>query len=301
MKAIRNSLLCGVAAMALLAGAHHVLARTAPVSLAQASTPAAKPFTTEQLDQMLAPIALYPDSLLSQVLMAATYPLEVVEAARWSAANPGLKGDAAVKAVEQKSWDVSVKSLVAFPQVLKQMNDQLEWTQSLGDAMLAQHTEVAASIQRLRKRAHDAGNLKTTQQQKVSVEPTPAVGGATTQTIVIAPASPQVVYVPVYQPTVVYGAWPYPAYPPAYYPPYPGYGYGAALATGFIWGAAIATPRTPSGSSSEALVNRRMKFVLSLWSPCVGFSIIDAGRVGPSVERSHCNGFVLARVKEASG
>ena len=96
-----------------------------------------KPFTTEQLDQMLAPIALYPDALLSQVLMASTYPLEVVEAARWSAANPNLKGDAAVAAVKDKDWDVSVKSLTAFPQVLKMMNDQLDWTQKLGDAMIA--------------------------------------------------------------------------------------------------------------------------------------------------------------------
>jgi hypothetical protein len=246
MKAIRNSLLCGVAAVALLATAHQVVARSTPTLLAQApaqgqaQAPAAKPFTTEQLDQMLAPIALYPDALLAQVMMASTYPLEVVEAARWSKANPNLKGDAAVKAVQDKGWDVSVKSLVAFPSVVQQMSDQLEWTQKLGDAMLAQHTEVAGSIQRLRKRAYDAQNLKTTPQQTVTVEPAPAAGGATQQTIVIKPTDPTVVYVPVYQPVVTYGPWPYPSYPPYYYPPYPGYGYGAALATGFIWGAAIA-------------------------------------------------------------
>lgn len=142
--------------------------------------------------------------------------------------------------MQEKGWDVSVKSLVAFPQVVKQMSDQLEWTQKLGDAMLAQHADVAASIQRLRARANAAGTLKTSAQQKVIVEPTPAANGATSQTIVIQPADPQVVYVPVYQPGVVYGAWPYPAYLPYYYPPYPGYGYGAAFVGGFIWGAAIA-------------------------------------------------------------
>ena len=102
-----------------------------------------KPFTAEQLDQMLAPIALYPDALLAQVLMAATYPLEVVEAARWSQANPNLKGDAAVAAVKDKSWDVSVKSLVAFPQTLQMMSNQLDWTQKLGDAMIGQQKDVA--------------------------------------------------------------------------------------------------------------------------------------------------------------
>ncbi|MGE0154029.1 MAG: DUF3300 domain-containing protein [Reyranellaceae bacterium] len=233
--------MCGAAVLAVLASLP-ALGRGGPELLAQAQppAPAAKPFSTEELDQMLAPIALYPDALLSQVMMASTYPLEVVEAARWSKANPNLKGDAAVKAVQDKGWDVSVKSLVAFPTVVQRMSDEIEWTQKLGDAMLAQHTEVAGSIQRLRKRAYDAETLKTNEQQKVTVEPTPAAGGATQQTIVIEPANPQTIYVPVYQPTVVYGGWPYPSYPPYYYPPYPGYGYGAALATGFIWGAAIA-------------------------------------------------------------
>ena len=119
-----------------------------------------KPFTPEQLDQMLAPIALYPDALLAQVLMAATYPLEVVEAARWSQANPNLKGDAAVAAVKDKSWDVSVKSLVAFPQTLQMMSNQLDWTQKLGDAMIAQQKDVATRVQRLRAKAAAAGNLK---------------------------------------------------------------------------------------------------------------------------------------------
>jgi hypothetical protein len=193
-----------------------------------------KSFKPEELDQMLAPIALYNDALLSQVLMAATYPLEVVEAARWVKANPNLKGDAAVKAVQDKTWDTSVKSLTAFPQVLVQMSDQLEWTQKLGDAMLGQQKDVAASIQRLRRLSYDAGNLKPSEQQKVNVQP------GTPQTIVIEPATPQTIYVPIYQPSWAYGAWPYAGYPPYYHPPPPGYGYGAPLLRGFMFGVGVA-------------------------------------------------------------
>jgi Protein of unknown function (DUF3300) len=192
-----------------------------------------KPFTPEQLDQLLAPIALYPDALLSQTLMAATYPLEVVEAARWTQANPNLKGDAAVQAVKTKDWDVSVKSLVAFPQTLSMMNNNLDWTQKLGDAMIGQQKDVADSIQRLRAKAAAAGNLKTTPQQKVTTQTSDS-----NSAIVIEPANPEVVYVPYYNPTWAYGPWPYPAYPPVYYPPPPNY--GAALATGMMFGLGVA-------------------------------------------------------------
>ncbi len=196
-----------------------------------------KPFTPEQLDQMLAPIALYPDALLSQTLMASTYPLEVVEATRWTQANANLKGDAAVAAVKDKSWDVSVKSLVAFPQVLSMMNNNLDWTQKLGDAMIGQQKDVADSIQRLRAKAAAAGNLKTTPQQKVTTQ-TSGQGGGSASAIVIEPANPEVVYVPYYNPTWAYGPWPYPAYPPVYYPPPPNY--GAALMTGMMFGLGVA-------------------------------------------------------------
>lgn len=192
-----------------------------------------KPFTTEQLDQMLAPIALYPDALLSQVLMASTYPLEVVEAARWSQANPNLKGDAAVAAVKDKSWDVSVKSLVAFPQTLQMMSNQLDWTQKLGDAMIGQQKDVATAVQRLRAKAQAAGNLKSTPQQTVTTQ---SSGGASA--IVIQPTNPETVYVPYYNPAWAYGSWPYPAYPPPYYPPPPNY--GAALMTGMMFGLGVA-------------------------------------------------------------
>ncbi|MGD9885752.1 MAG: DUF3300 domain-containing protein [Reyranella sp.] len=188
-----------------------------------------KPFSPQELDQMLAPIALYDDALLSQVLMAATYPLEVVEASRWQQANPGLVGDAAVKAVADKTWDVSVKSLVAFPSILKQMNDHLDWTQKLGDALIGQQEDVAASIQRLRARAAAAGNLKTGPQVTVTTE---SQGSETIYAV--QQTNPEVVYVPSYDPNTVYGTWPYPSYPPTYWP------LGGALLRGLVWGAGIA-------------------------------------------------------------
>ena len=194
-----------------------------------------KPFKQEELDQLLAPIALYPDSLLAQILMASTYPLEVVQAGRWTKANQNLKGDALTAALEKENWDASVKSLVNFPQVLDLMNEKLDWTQKLGDAFLAQQKDVMETVQKLREKAEAQGNLKSSEQQKVIVE-------KETQTIIIEPANPQVVYVPTYNPTVVYGTWWYPSYPPyAYYPP--GYAAGAALfsfgvgvAVGAAWG-----------------------------------------------------------------
>jgi len=194
-----------------------------------------KPFKQEDLDQLLAPIALYPDSLLAQIFMASTYPLEVVQAGRWVKANPNLKGDAVTAALEQQNWDPSVKSLVNFPQVLDMMNEKLDWTQKLGDAFLAQQKDVMDTVQKLRAKAEGEGNLKSTEQQKVIVE-------KETQTIIIEPANPQVVYVPTYNPAVVYGPWWYPAYPPYYWYP-PGYVAGAALfsfgvgvAIGAAWG-----------------------------------------------------------------
>jgi hypothetical protein len=185
----------------------------------------------EQLDQMLAPIALYPDPLLSQIFMASTYPLEVVEAARWSKANPDVQGDNAVKAVTQETWDPSVKSLVAFPSVLSMMNDKLDWTQQLGDAFLADQAKVMQTVQGLRKKAQQAGQLKSNEQQTVTTQ---------AQTIIIQPAQPQVVYVPTYNPTVVYGTWPYPAYPPVYFPPPPGYAFAAGMTAAISFGVGIA-------------------------------------------------------------
>jgi len=200
---------------------------------AQGDAPVFKP---EEIEALVAPIALYPDDLLSQVLMASTYPLEVVQAARWVKANPNVKGEAAVKAVENQTWDVSVKSLVAFPQILEPMNEKLDWTQKLGDAFLADQKAVLDAVQRLRARADQSGNLKSNEQQKVIVEQ-----AAPQQTVIkIEPASPQVIYVPAYNPTVVYGGWMYPGYPPYYWPPPPLYYPGSALVAGFAWGVGIA-------------------------------------------------------------
>jgi len=210
--------------------------------LARAQEKPAQTFKPEEIEALVAPIALYPDQLLSQVLMASTYPLEIVYAARWVKANPKVKGEDAIKAVANQTWDVSVKSLVAFPQVLEPLNDKLDWTQKLGDAFLAQQKDVLDAVQRLRTRAQEAGNLKSTEQQKVVAEPAPA--GSSQQTVIkIEPATPQTIYVPTYDPTVVYGAWYYPAYPPYYWPPYPAYyGYypGAAFASGIAWGVGFA-------------------------------------------------------------
>jgi Protein of unknown function (DUF3300) len=207
--------------------------------------PAAEKLAEGQIEQLVAPIALYPDPLLSQVLMASTYPLEVVEAARWSKDNPNVKGKALEDAMQKQSWDASVKSLAAVPQTLQMMNDKLEWTQKLGDAFLAQSQDVMDAVQKLRARADAAGNLKSTPQQKVTrarppagVRPPPGMQDA----IMIEPVDPDFYYVPVYDPALVYGAWDYPDYPPFYWYP-PGYvavgvfGFAAGIAVGYaIWG-----------------------------------------------------------------
>jgi hypothetical protein len=226
-----------------LARAFAVLMLAAPLTAAAQDTQTLKP---EQLDQMLAPIALYPDALLSQVLMAATYPSDVAQAVTWAKAHQDVKGDAAVKAVENQPWDPSVQSLVAFPQVLAMMGAKPDWVQQLGDAFLAQPDAVMNSVQQLRAKAQQAGNLKSNEQQTVATEPAPAapvVAGAPpppTQIITIVPANPQVVYVPAYNPTYIYGPWWYPAYPPYYIPPPPGWGFAAGVVTaGIAWGIGI--------------------------------------------------------------
>jgi hypothetical protein len=188
-----------------------------------------------QLDQLVAPIALYPDALLAQVLMASTYPLEVVQADRWAKSNSSLKGDALDTALGKQDWDASVKQLVSTPTVLDMMNDKLDWTQQLGDAVLAQQADVMDAIQRLRVKAQENGKLETTKQQTVKT-----TQEADKQVIVIEPAEPDTVYVPYYEPAVVYGPWPYPAYPPYYFPPPAGWVVGGAIASGVAWGAGFA-------------------------------------------------------------
>jgi hypothetical protein len=203
-------------------------------------TDAAAPvFSPEELEQLVAPLALYPDSLLSQILMASTYPLEIVEADRWVRANPNLRDDALATGLNQKDWDPSVKSLAGFPDVLAMMSENLETTRKIGDAFIAQQQDVMDAVQRLRGKAKQQGNLESNQQQAVRVEAAPA--GAQTQTIIIEPANPEIIYVPTYDPVVVYGGWPY-----AYYPPYPYYvrpywpgayvSFGLGFTCGSAWG-----------------------------------------------------------------
>ena len=231
---------------------------------AGATTPApdnrTPPFKKEELEQILAPIALYPDALLAQIFMASTYPLEIVEAARWSKEHPDVKGDAVAGAVQSQSWDASVKSLVAFPDVLTMMNEKIDWTQKLGDAFLAQQKEVMQTTQVLRQKAKEAGNLKSGKEQVVKTEPAPA-GAATTQTIIIESKDPEVVYVPTYNPTVVYGAWAYPAYPPYYYyPPYYAGGAFFSFSMGVIVGGAIWGNCNWGGNDIDIDINRQNNF-----------------------------------------
>ena len=197
-----------------------VLLLAAPTCVFAQSPDSSTRFTQEELDQMLAPIALYPDSLLAQLLMAATYPVEVVQADRWVRSNKNLTGDQLNAALDKMNWDLSVKALVPFPQVLTMMSEKLDWTQRLGDAFLGQQDDVMDTIQQLRSKAYAQGNLKNSREQKVVVEQ---------QIIRVEPADPQVVYIPTYNPTVVYGSWWYPSYPPYYW--YPA---GAVAATGML-------------------------------------------------------------------
>ncbi|HZV98241.1 MAG TPA: DUF3300 domain-containing protein [Methylophilaceae bacterium] len=201
-----------------------------PVAFAEeADQPNESVFSQQELDQMLAPVALYPDSLLSQVLMASTYPLEVVQAARWSRANPELKGNQAVKAAEQKNWDPSVASLTAFPQILAMMDEKLDWTERLGIAFTNQQTQVMDTVQNLRQQAMAAGNLKTNDQIRVIEQG---------QIIVIEQAAPQIVHVPYYNPTVAYGTWRWDTHPPVYWAPWPGY-YRSPGLDPFYWSSGV--------------------------------------------------------------
>ncbi|MDD2581753.1 MAG: DUF3300 domain-containing protein [Desulfuromonadaceae bacterium] len=188
-------------------------------------------FNQEQLAQLLAPIALYPDELIAQVLLASTYPLEIVMADRWVRQNKDLQGNELATALEKETWDPSVKALVNFPTVLDMLSQKLDLTTKLGDAFLEQKEDVMDTIQELRKKAADAGYLKSTREQKVLVED---------DNILIEPADTSVIYVPTYDPYVVYGPWWYPAYPPYYFysPPYPGvvFSFGIGVTLGLPWG-----------------------------------------------------------------
>src|SRR5262245_49368875 len=191
-----------------------------------------------ELDSLVAPIALYPDSLLAQTLAASTYPLEVIQLQQWMNNNKNLQGQALADAVAKQPWDASIQGLVAYPDVVTRMADNIQWTTDLGNAFLAQQSDVMDAVQRMRGKAEGTGNLKTSSQQVVKTETVPSGK----QVITVQDANPDVVYVPSYDPTIVYGP-PAPEYP--YYPyTYPGYVPGTAL----MWGAGIALGAAAWGS-----------------------------------------------------
>jgi hypothetical protein len=203
---------------------------TGSVAAEPATAPAAK-IPPEQLDALVAPIALYPDPLLAQTLAASTYPLEIVQLQQWLVKNSTLKDKALADAVAKQPWDPSVQAMAALPDVVKRLADDIQWTTDLGNAFLAQESEVMAAVQRMRKKAKDSGNLESNTQQKVETQ---AVDEK--QVIVIEQANPQVVYVPAYNPVVVYGPPVYP-YPPIYYPPpyAMAVSFGVGVAMGAFW------------------------------------------------------------------
>ena len=234
--ATARSLVAILCVVVLLPG--DTLAYTSSQTQAPASSPqsqAAK-IPPDQLDSLVAPIALYPDPMLAQTLAASTYPLEIIQLQQWLEKNKGLKDKALVDAVAKEPWDASIQALAALPEVVKRLADDIQWTTDLGNAFLAQQSDVMDAVQRMRKKAQDKGNLKSTEQQKVQsqvIDSQPI--------ILIEQANPQVVYVPSYDPVVVYGAPIYP-YPPIYYPP-PGYyaagmaiSFGIGVAMGAFWG-----------------------------------------------------------------
>ena len=226
-----NSIVRTTAAAALLfvpVGSTLAVAQEAQPVPAEQAAPRSN-LSQQQLDNLVAPLALYPDPLLSQVLVAATYPLEVVEANQWLQQNRSLTGTALMDAAKQQNWDPSVQALVAFPDVLARLNQDVQWTTDLGNAFLGQQKDVMAAVQRLRARAQANGKLRTTPQEVVTTETQDGQSA-----IAIQPADPQVIYVPTYDPAYIWGppAWGY--YPPLYYPTY-GFGFGFGIPFGGLF------------------------------------------------------------------
>jgi Protein of unknown function (DUF3300) len=233
---VRNlvAILC---ALLLVSGQTVVPAGMTKQSQQEAANSQQEKIPADQLDSLVAPIAIYPDQLLSQVLVASTYPLELVQLQQWLSKNQNLKDKALVDAVSKQPWDPSIQAMAALPEVVKRLTDDIQWTTDLGNAFLAQQSDVMDAVQRMRKKAQDAGALKSNEQQKVETKVVESK-----EVIVVEQANPQVVYVPSYNPTVVYGAPVYP-YPPIYYPPSTGaviaasaISFGVGVAMGAMWG-----------------------------------------------------------------
>ncbi|HSZ62984.1 MAG TPA: DUF3300 domain-containing protein [Terriglobales bacterium] len=248
-------------ALALLPGDQNLFAFHSSL---QSSAPAEEQAATippGELDSLVAPIALYPDPLLSQTLVAATYPLEIIQLQQWLGKNSNLKDQALADAVKKQDWDPSIQSMAALPDLVKQLADNIKWTTDLGNAFLAQQSDVMDAVQRMRKKAKDGGNLKSSEQQKVETKVVESK-----QVIVIEQASPEVIYVPSYNPTVVYGAPVYP-YPPIAYPP-PGYyaagmaiSFGIGIAMGAAWGGGGWGYNCGWGGNNNITINNNNNFV----------------------------------------
>jgi Protein of unknown function (DUF3300) len=212
----------------------------------------------DQLDSLVAPLALYPDQLLSQTLVACTYPLEIVQLQQFLEKNKNLKDKALTDAVTKQNWDPSVQAMAPFRDVVKQLSDNIKWADDLGNAFLAQQNDVMDAVQRMRKKAADKGALKTTKEQKVETKVV-----ENKSVIVVQQANPEVVYVPSYNPTVVYGP-PVVAYPPVAYPPYPAGGMLLSFGVGMAMGAAFSGGwgwNTGWGGHNDIVVNRNNTYV----------------------------------------
>lgn len=221
---------------------------------------AAPPIPPDQLDSLVAPVALYPDPLLAQVLAASTYPLEIIQLQQWLGRNGSLKDQALTDAVMKQDWDPSVQALAPLPDLVKRLADDIRWTTDLGNAFLAQQSDVMDAVQRMRAKAQAAGNLKSNEQMKVQTETVESK-----QVIVIQSANPQVVYVPVYTPTVVYGPpiYPYPAIyypPPSYYAAGAVFAFGVGLAIGAAWGGGYGWG-CGWGRHNTVIINNRNNYV----------------------------------------
>jgi len=221
------------------AGAQEKKPATAPAAAPASTAPATAAADTAklpmaQIEALVAPIALYPDPLLAQTLVASTYPLEIIQLQQWMAKHPGLKDKALADSVAKQPWDPSIQSMAAVPEVVKRLADDIQWTTELGNAFLSQQTDVMNAVQAMRKKAVDKGALTSNEQQTVDTQ---VVEKQTV--IVVQPTNPEVVYVPSYSPTVVYGPPVYYPYPPIYYPPYPPGAAFVSFSIGMMWGAAI--------------------------------------------------------------
>ena len=246
-------------AIVLVPGDVNLLAQSSPGGSPPAGEQAAR-IPPEQLDSLVAPIALYPDPMLTQTLVASTYPLEIIQLQQWLGKNKGLKDKALADAVKKQDWDPSIQAMAALPDVVKQMAENIKWTTDLGNAFLAQQSDVMDAAQRMRKKAKDAGNLKSSEQQKVETQVVESK-----QVIVIQQSSPEVVYVPSYNPTVVYGppVYPYPpiAYPPAgYYAAGVAISFGIGIAMGAAWGGGWGY-HGGWGGNNDITINRNNTFV----------------------------------------